>query len=101
MKRVIIIVLMLMSSSCTYLRSVSQTSIPEKKGKAVQAETYKFIFLGLNFDNSFADRSREKLIQQCPDGDIKGILTKAEDIVYFPIIAHAKNVVVRGYCNEK
>ena len=101
MKKTVLILAVFLLSSCAYLRSASQTSIPKRRGKEITAESYKFIFLLLNFDNSFADEAREKLIKKCPNGNIKGILTKSEDIVYFPLIAHAKQVTVKGFCDEK
>ena len=35
---------------------------------------------------------------QCKDGRVEGILTKQEDIIYFPLFAHAVQVSATGYC---
>jgi len=98
--KVLILISMLFTVSCTHLSSVSQTSIPAKKGKVVKAEVDNNIFFFFNFSNSYLDAINEKLALQCENGKISGILTKHESITYFPIIYHKTRVTAQGYCNE-
>lgn len=83
---------------CTHLQSVSTSSLPEDRSKPVQAEGYRFIFLGFNFNNDYVDEMTDDLAKNCPKGQVKGILTKYESIVYFPLFAHAARVKAQGFC---
>jgi len=85
-------------SGCVHMHSVSTTSVPIERSEPVEASTYRFFFLLLNFDNNYVDQLTEDLAQKCPDGSIEGILTKQEGIMYFPLIAHASRVTATGYC---
>lgn len=85
-------------AGCAHVNSVSLTSIPENKGKEVRAEASKTIFLGFNFNNDFVDDMVEDLKRQCPNGVIRGILTKDETINYFLFFVWAKKVSANGYC---
>ena len=86
------------SLACTHLVSVSTTSVPAKKGKRVTASSERMIFLLLNFDNNYVDYLVTDLASQCPNGKVKGILTKHESTVFFPLIAHKITVTAEGYC---
>lgn len=83
---------------CAHVNSVSLSSIPASKGKAVRAEASKTIFLGFNFDNDYVNEMVEDLKKQCPNGVIRGILTKDETIDYFLFIVWARKVTAAGYC---
>lgn len=98
MKKLLLVVLSLALSGCAYLQSVSTTPVPQERTNVVQAESYRFIFLLLNFNNNYVDEMVSQLAEQCPNGQVKGILTKNESIMYFPIIAHASRVTAKGYC---
>ena len=84
--------------SCSHLSSVSQTSIPKDKSKIVEAKVENNIFFFLNFNNDYVDTLTQQLMDQCPKGSIKGILTKDENITYFPIVYHKSIVTAKGYC---
>ena len=84
--------------SCSHLSSVSQTSIPKKKGKVVEAKVERNIFFLFNFNNEYVNALPQKLMDQCPRGSVRGILTKDEDIVYFPIVFHKNVVTASGFC---
>lgn len=101
MKNSILLCFLLLMTSCAFVRSVSQTSIPAKKGRVVQAEATNHIILFLNFSNKHVDSITDKLIEQCPNGKISGILTKDEVIYYFPLIPlwYKEQITVKGYCN--
>lgn len=87
-------------TSCSQLRSISQTSIPRDKSKVVTAKVENGVILMLNFNNDYLDLLPQKLIDQCPNGSVKGILTKDENILYFPMIYHKNIVTATGYCVE-
>jgi hypothetical protein len=85
-----------MLSGCASLRSVSATSIPSDRNHPVQAEVSDWNILGLKFDNDFVDKLPTQLQAQCPNGAVRGILTKYENYYYllaFKRVAHAQ-----GYC---
>jgi hypothetical protein len=83
---------------CAHVNSVSLTSIPAGKGHEVHAEASKTIFLGFNFDNDYVNQMASDLRRQCPNGLIRGILTKDETINYFLFIVWARKVSASGYC---
>jgi len=91
---------LLFQIGCSYLTSVSQTSIPAKKGKQISAKASKNIFFMLSFSNKFADQVRESLVEQCPNGSVKGILTKQEHTIFVPILLHQISIKATGYCHE-
>ena len=83
---------------CVHLGSVSTSSIPVDRTKAVDVEASRIFFFFFNFDNDYVDELAIDLARQCPDGKVEGILTKLEGITYFPIIAHATRVTASGFC---
>ena len=85
-------------SGCVHMASLSTTSIPVERSKPVEAEAYRFLFFMMNFDNYYVDELTRDLASQCPDGRVEGILTKQEDIMYFPALAHAVRVTATGFC---
>lgn len=88
-------------NSCAYLNSVSQTSIPKDRSNIVTAKVERNIILLMNFDNDYIDSLTQKLMDQCQNGSVRGILTKDENVTYFPIIFHKSIVTASGYCVEK
>lgn len=100
MKTAYLITLIGMLSSCAYLQSVSQTSIPRNKSKKVTAKVERNIILLLNFSNEYLTDLTAQLANQCPNGPVKGILTKDEVVTYFPVIWHKSIVTAQGYCVE-
>jgi len=87
-------------SGCASINSVSLTSIPAKKGPEITAERSKMIFLGLNFDNDYVNEMTDDLKAQCRDGQVKGILTKDESIMYFLFFLYRRKVTAYGYCQR-
>lgn len=83
---------------CVHMSAVSTTSIPADRRQPVEATSYRFLFLLMNFDNNYVDELTQDLANQCKDGRVEGILTKQEDIMYFPLFAHAVQVSATGYC---
>jgi hypothetical protein len=85
-------------AACAHVNSVSLTSIPANKGKEVRAEASRTIILGFNFNNDYVDDMTSDLKRQCPNGVIRGILTKDETINYFLFFVWARKVTASGYC---
>lgn len=98
MKKIILLITALALSACASVNSVSLTSIPAKKGREVRAERSKFIFLAFNFDNDYVNEMTEDLRQKCPNGQVKGILTKDETIMWFLFFFYTRKVTTTGYC---
>lgn len=85
--------------SCASLESVSLTQIPAKRSKMIKAESSKYVFLGLTFDNDFADEAVRSLSRKCKNGMVKGIMTKYYKINYFIISKH--QIDAEGYCIKR
>ena len=98
MKKPTWLLLCLLCSGCVHMRSISTTSIPAERDNAVESTGYRFLVLMINFKNDYGNEMTKDLAQQCPDGRVEGILTKQEDIMYFPLFAHAVRVSATGYC---
>jgi hypothetical protein len=98
MKKPTWLLLSLLCSGCVHMRSISTTSIPVERDNAVESTGYRFLFLMINFKNDYVNEMTKDLAGQCPDGRVEGILTKQEDIMYFPLFAHAVRVSATGYC---
>lgn len=85
-------------SSCASINSVSLTAIPAKKGRKITSERSKMIFFMFNFDNDYINEMTNDLKAKCPDGQVQGILTKDETIMYFLFLLHKRRVIAEGYC---
>jgi hypothetical protein len=96
--RSIALILMTLLTGCASINSVSLTSIPARKGKEIKVERSKFIVFGFNFNNDFVDEMVEALKAECPNGQVKGILTKDETIDYFIMLFITRRVTATGYC---
>ena len=98
MKRTIVLVGILISvSACSMLSTVSLTEIPKDRSHAVSAEVSKWVVLSFNFNNDFLNPIRDQLKNQCPNGQVKGILTK-DEIVNMYLIVYQRKVSATGYC---
>lgn len=98
--KLLVLLTLLSAFSCAQIQSVSQTSIPSKKGKVVTATVENNIVFFFNFSNSYIDRLNQDLLAQCSNGKVEGILTKHETKTYFPIVFHKVVITAEGYCNE-
>ncbi len=98
MKKLSSVCLLMILASCAQVQSVSQTSIPRDRRNVVTAKVEKNIIFLMNFDNDYLDELTTKLKSQCQNGAVRGILTKDENITYFPIIFHKSVVTATGYC---
>lgn len=98
MKSAILVLSMMFLASCAQVRSVSQTSIPAKRGTPVKAEVTNNIILLMNFKTDYVNDLTAQLQKSCPNGKVEGILTKDVMITYFPIIFHREHITAEGYC---
>ena len=100
MQNIIFFLLIALSIGCVHMRSMSTTSVPAERSKPVEAEGYRFLFLFINTNNQYINNLPKELAEQCPNGRVEGILTKHENIMYFPLFAHAVRVTASGFCIE-
>ena len=100
LKGVLVLSLLLGPLGCSYLTSVSVSNVPADRNKKVRVSANRFIFLLMNFDNDDVNTLTEQLAQKCPQGKVKGILTKYESVVYFPIVVHQRRITAEGHCVE-
>ncbi len=84
------------SSGCASLQSVSVTNIPRERERPVTATVHNTAFLGIHFDNDFADSVPEDLRSQCPSGKVTGIYAKLETRWY--VLVESRSITARGYC---
>ena len=94
------LLLLLLTTSCAMVRSVSQTSIPKKRNKVVEAEVTNNIIFLFNFSTTYLNDLTEQLSAQCPNGKVQGILTNDTLITYFPIVFYKERITATGYCND-
>lgn len=87
--------------ACASLNSVSLTPVPANRGNVVTAEADRWIILGFNFDNDYADQVSGELARKCQGGKISGILTKDEAYMYFLFFVMKKRVAATGFCDRK
>ena len=88
--------LILCSTACVSLNSVSISPVPADRSRQVFAEASSTAFLGIAFDNTFVETLTADLAKQCPNGTVKGILTYFENTVYFVVVE--RRVQATGYC---
>ena len=81
---------------CASLQSVSLTSIPRERGTPIEATKNNVAFLGIHFDNDFADEVPEDLRRQCPNGKVTGIYAKYESTWY--VLLQNRSVTAKAYC---
>ena len=86
---------------CASLRSVSISSLPAKRNRIIIAQTSQLQFFSISFDNSYVDQLLQKLIDQCPNGSVEGILTKEEKLYYIYYVLEETRVTAKGYCNAR
>ena len=100
MNKFLVLLASLSFVGCASVNSVSLSSIPAARNKEVKAEASRVIILGFNFNNDFVDNMAEDLKAQCPNGVVRGILTKDEVIQYFLFFVWERKVSATGYCSQ-
>jgi hypothetical protein len=83
---------------CASLQSVSMTNIPRgaERARPIQARENNLAFLGIHFDNAFADGVPEDLRRQCPNGKVTGVYAKYETKWY--VLVEDRSVTAKAYC---
>lgn len=92
------IVFLLALMGCTHLVSVSTSSVPKKRSSRVKASAERIILFGFNFNNDYVNDMAEELADQCRKGKVQGVLTKHEEVTYFPLVFNKVRVTAEGYC---
>ena len=87
---------LLASAGCASLQSVSVTNIPSERSRPIQATANNPAFLGIHFDNDFADGVPEELRRQCPNGKVTGVYAKYETTWY--VLVENRSVTAKAYC---
>jgi hypothetical protein len=87
---------LVVTSGCASLQSVSVTNIPRERGRPITANADNPAFLGIHFSNDFADGLPEELRRQCPNGKVTGIYSKYESTWY--VLVQNRELTLRGYC---
>ncbi|MES2745294.1 MAG: hypothetical protein V4655_07695 [Bdellovibrionota bacterium] len=85
-------------NGCAYTSAVSLTNIPAQRDKPVEVSVKRWIFLGFNFDNDQVNEIIPKLKEKCPNGSVRGILTKDLTKAYFLAFIWARETIAKGYC---
>lgn len=83
---------------CASLQSVSMTNIPRgaDRSRPIQASENNVAFLGIHFDNDFADGVPDDLRRQCPNGKVTGVYAKYETKWY--VLVEDRTVTAKAYC---
>lgn len=85
-------------TGCTYVAAVSQTNVPAERSKLVRASSKRFMVLFFNFDNDYPYKLVSALKSQCPDGRVRGVVTKDSYTLYFLHFFWQRQQEARGYC---
>ena len=96
MSSIIIASALWFAAGCASLQSVSMSNIPRERGRPIQATENNVAFLGIHFDNSFADAVPDRLRRQCPNGKVTGIYAKYESTWY--VLVQNRSVTAKAYC---
>jgi len=93
--------LLIILSSCGH--AIHQVQIsdfrPYEKytaGKLIKSKATQWTFLGFVTNTNFVDKARAKLIAQCPNGDIQGILTRHSTALGF--LSWTNKIIMKGLC---
>lgn len=87
-----------LASACTY--SVHQMAVSNfgdiREGQVVEAEAEQWVLLDMATDTDFADEAYERLLQQCPDGILRGI--QARHSTSHSFLSYGNHLRMRAYC---
>jgi hypothetical protein len=89
---------LLCMTGCTYVTAVSQTNVPKERGRIVRAHSKRYIVLGFNFDNDYPFKLIQDLQGKCPNGQVRGLLTKDTMTMYFLAFFWSREQLAEGYC---
>ncbi len=95
-KKLLLILSFLALGACANLKSVSVTRVPQDRSNPISSEAWGWGFLGIYFDNDFANEAVKKLDSQCENGRISGVMTKYTSKFYF--LWTTRTINASGYC---
>ncbi|MBU6154930.1 MAG: hypothetical protein KGP28_11555 [Bdellovibrionales bacterium] len=95
-KNILFILCFLALSACASLKSVSITRVPQDRSNPISSEAWGWGFLGIYFDNDFANEAVKKLDSQCENGRISGVMTKYTSKFY--LLWTTRTINATGYC---
>lgn len=91
------------SSACSY--SIHQvhatdllTEVPRGRSRVISAEATQDVFLYLTTSTDYVDQAYNRLLNQCPGGEIVGIQGRHSTAHSF--LSYTNKMVLRGYCVE-
>ncbi len=71
---------------------------PKSEGKVVSAHTEQFVVLGFKDNTDYLETARDELEEQCPKGDIVGIVTEYQTALGFMSWRH--HIYMKGLCTN-
>jgi len=92
----LLIILLLLTTGCASLNSVSLTRVPKNRAQPILAEGWTWGILGIYFSNSFVDEAIGDLRKKCRKGKISGVLTKYS--TRFFILWTTRTVNLKAFC---
>lgn len=70
-----------------------------QKGKLITSMGKQFTIMGITGNTRYVEKALKKLVEQCPNGEVQGILTRfSTDHGFF---SWTNRVVMEGRCLEK
>jgi hypothetical protein len=87
-----------MLSACTHsVHQIAMSGFGDLRGaRMVEAEAEQFVVLSLATDTDFADEAFMKLLQQCPDGALRGI--QARHSTSHSFLSYTNRLKMRAFC---
>lgn len=100
-KSFIILLSLITLASCTHsvhLVNVGDFGNYEKitSGEVVRSEADQFVIFGFTRDTSYTDLAHQRLIEQCPDGNLSGITSRLSTSHGF--FSWTNKLVMHGLC---
>lgn len=94
----LLILSLLIFTSCASLNSVSLTQVPSDRSHPIEAEASSWAILGMHLSNGWVDDAIQGLRQKCSDGKVSGVYTKYEGRNYF--FWTTRTVKAHAYCQK-
>lgn len=103
MKLLSLATLLAVAFGCTSVQSLSVSQIPERgeRKNRIKASASRPIIFLIPFGTSHLDEAHERLAEQCPRGQIEGVLSKSQISDYFLTLVLVHKVELEGYCTNR
>jgi len=91
----------LLLSACTHsVHQIAMSGFGDIRGAhVVEAQAEQFVVLSLATNTDFADEAFARLLQQCPDGVLRGI--QARHSTSHSFLSYTNRLRMRAYCVPK